>query len=1832
MSSTDTPTDLNSSVRPDGRASASEPTSDAAEAVIAALDDADVALDDDSVTLLPDSGSDAIEILDTEPIGSTEDALAGAVDPVDLIQRRAKNERPRDRIAAVERQLRDESDPSRAAVLQHEIAVLTERYSDEETDAAHGYAAALSLDSALRPNLWALRRIYYRRGMWPSLLRLLDIEADTAPSARERAELLTEKGHILEDRLGNIDEAVSCYRAAHELDSEALAPIVALEKVLTRQKGESALAGTSSRPSEELLSVYRALATATKDPSRRVALLIEQARIEEAPRQTADAKDAARPDVTTALNYLHDAYDVGVEQLRVIDEIIRITAAAGRIPDCLTALEIRAEILEIQAENATPQRKQLLGDQVVGIRRWQANLAKERIGNLELAWQYLEKAQEKSPGDPLLGPELLSVADALGQPDKLMQLLADRERELQILRPEDAPPPVGVWLKQAVALRQAHLDEQADQLELKISEAAPSHLLLQLLRQRRAMQRQDLPGLTKLLVTEAEQAQNGVLGVDGQLVRDAAWACESLVAAADCALQAGDLTQAESLLLRAESLLSKPLSGPSLAHRRLIDALLEEIYLRSSREGLLAALFERRIADGNLPEVEDTLLRESLLTLYCGILSVPESALPHQRELLKKSSSDLRLLRRQVLLARQGGDLALEEAALQQWLIVAADKGQPLVEDLLRRAGLLAKLGRRDEASALYEQVLTQQPGHPQALEELEPLYLAQGKKDELSQLLRRQIELVSKPKEDNPDGPAAERTLYAKLIDLIENELNLPDQAAALYKAMLQHDPTYLPALSALLAHQRRSGEPAKFALSLGQLAEHSPSSLIRGDALLKLATLKEESASQKPQEADELYDQALQALPMPSPQATHAAVGRLRSVMQQRKYDKLPEVLEALADSLPTDDPQTAEAVALLTEERAALLILSQAPTSSAMERADALLAKASKDLRQLPSKRAETLVLLATTRVLLNQRREDGKAQGVALLDLAELMLSHDDPGAKVVAGEFLLRAGLLAALYDDEPGQLAEAARRLILAYRTVGDQPQVVIPLADLLSDPTVLEQMAQLPDVAQVLRARQALCPEMETGDRVAFILLEAETFLIQSSADEVDDATAAKLRQSSAEASLRALQLDPSNISALLLLRQATAPSDTELDPLRDQPLSPEGASRLRAYAMYTLRLASLLSEGDARTDLYAEAGQLLLRIGDQDGAAATLRTALDGRPLDGSIFGPLLTLLQRRAEQTSDQGPLLELIDFRLSQMPRSDEERHQDLPVRVSLLSQRAALHLLTGQHVAAASDLESLLSLLPSHTLSHRRLAALRAQHGDVAAAAMHYQRLLELSTSKREKLTIHRSLADLLTESTPEHAIVHLQAALELGAELRGEGASAETSDEVEQRTQLQKRLLGLQLRRGDRESAGKTIKSLVSELPPGKELASLRQQVLLEVASLYERDLGDRNAALAVLDKLLGDQPLSLAALERVVTLTQASGEPSRAQGALQRARDEARKQAATLVDIDTVLTVTPFSALQQVFDWQKQHDSRSLAGQANAAVTRFLGGTAESPPPPPAKVPDRSVGPPLRSAAFSGEARGILLDIWQEVWETGTKLIGPDLATLSSSPKDRLNAKKVPPAWTTVDNLAQRFGLGNTDLSISYSLIVGKDKEACVALGPNLVCGSAFTESLSAWSPASTFRLVRRLALLPDRLGVIDCNPMELLLFVASVCQLVQVPGPALSTAEKSKLDERVKNLDRTITRKERSALKGLASRMQELSGENGKNLVLGWQRAILRGSALLAMAITGNLSAALKETGAKLDSDDEYEAKTARTLLCWSVSSELTSLRRELGLSEKE
>jgi hypothetical protein len=252
---------------------------------------------------------------------------------------------------------------------------------------------------------------------------------------------------------------------------------------------------------------YRGLTSVTNEPGRKVALLTEQARIEEEYSRITEPSGTSGGDLERVIAYLHEAYDAGIDQLRVVDEIIRITARYDRIPDCLAALEVKAEILELSSQQMTTQRRELLMDQVVAIRRLQAQLSRDRLSNTELAWQYLDKAQQKSPANPLLMPDLIALAEAQGRHSELAELLQTREDQLRAVRGDDAPQLLGLWLKRALALRSAGQDSAADELEQLIAAKAPSHLLLLLGRQRRALAKKDWAELAELLRQEAQLAE-----------------------------------------------------------------------------------------------------------------------------------------------------------------------------------------------------------------------------------------------------------------------------------------------------------------------------------------------------------------------------------------------------------------------------------------------------------------------------------------------------------------------------------------------------------------------------------------------------------------------------------------------------------------------------------------------------------------------------------------------------------------------------------------------------------------------------------------------------------------------------------------------------------------------------------------------------------------------------------------------------------------------------------------------------------------------------------------------------------------------------------------------------------------------------------------------------------------------------------------------------------------------------------------------------------------------------------------------------------------------------
>ena len=93
------------------------------------------------------------------------------------------------RAETVSRELEATTDPAAAAYLAYELGELYERRLADEARAVKSYGRALTLDPALRPNLWAIRRVFYRRGLWPNLAKLIGAEVEYARDDYERADL-----------------------------------------------------------------------------------------------------------------------------------------------------------------------------------------------------------------------------------------------------------------------------------------------------------------------------------------------------------------------------------------------------------------------------------------------------------------------------------------------------------------------------------------------------------------------------------------------------------------------------------------------------------------------------------------------------------------------------------------------------------------------------------------------------------------------------------------------------------------------------------------------------------------------------------------------------------------------------------------------------------------------------------------------------------------------------------------------------------------------------------------------------------------------------------------------------------------------------------------------------------------------------------------------------------------------------------------------------------------------------------------------------------------------------------------------------------------------------------------------------------------------------------------------------------------------------------------------------------------------------------------------------------------------------------------------------------
>ena len=131
--------------------------------------------------------------------------------------------------------------------------------------AVKAFGRALASDPSLRANLWAIRRVFYRRGLWPNLVKLIDAELRYAADDRDRAELLTEQAVVQADRLAAADDARATLEEAVRLDPGALPALLMLERMAVAAGDERAQ-----------LALWQQLAARSELPARRLTYLLDQ--------------------------------------------------------------------------------------------------------------------------------------------------------------------------------------------------------------------------------------------------------------------------------------------------------------------------------------------------------------------------------------------------------------------------------------------------------------------------------------------------------------------------------------------------------------------------------------------------------------------------------------------------------------------------------------------------------------------------------------------------------------------------------------------------------------------------------------------------------------------------------------------------------------------------------------------------------------------------------------------------------------------------------------------------------------------------------------------------------------------------------------------------------------------------------------------------------------------------------------------------------------------------------------------------------------------------------------------------------------------------------------------------------------------------------------------------------------------------------------------------------------------------------------------------------------------------------------------------------------------
>ncbi len=167
---------------------------------------------------------------------------------------------------------------------------------------------ALEIDPTSQAALRALGELYESGARWPQALEMIRREARLATSPHSAVELQARAGRILEEQLGNPDEAEAAYRRALEIDPTALPPLQALKRIYFERKDW-----------EGYLDVARQEAAVLPEGSEKAERLLELGHFYQ----------ETKEDVANAERFYREALDVAPGLVGAASQLADITMARG---------------------------------------------------------------------------------------------------------------------------------------------------------------------------------------------------------------------------------------------------------------------------------------------------------------------------------------------------------------------------------------------------------------------------------------------------------------------------------------------------------------------------------------------------------------------------------------------------------------------------------------------------------------------------------------------------------------------------------------------------------------------------------------------------------------------------------------------------------------------------------------------------------------------------------------------------------------------------------------------------------------------------------------------------------------------------------------------------------------------------------------------------------------------------------------------------------------------------------------------------------------------------------------------------------------------------------------------------------------------------------------------------------------------------------------------------------------------------------------------------------------------------------------------------------------